>query len=114
VTTHIAVLLALGLALGAAEEDAFLKAWNGIHGEAIARHIAVLASDEYEGRAPGTPGEEKTVAYVLKAFEDVGPFALPAERSPGRSEDRGHAEARARRARQEVRAAADGRTSCRG
>ena len=78
-TTRIAVLLALGLALGAAEEDAFLEAWNGIKGEAIAKHIAVLASDEYEGRAPGTPGEEKTVAYVMKAFEDVGlsPYLQP-------------------------------------
>ena len=27
-------------------------------------HIAVLASDEFEGRAPATPGEELTVNYL--------------------------------------------------
>ena len=36
------------------------------------RHIAELGSDAYEGREPGTPGEEKTVAYLVKEFEAVG------------------------------------------
>lgn len=31
-----------------------------------------LASDEFEGRAPGTPGEEKTVAYLIEQFEKAG------------------------------------------
>ena len=28
----------------------------------LSEHVRVLASDEFEGRAPGTAGEEKTVA----------------------------------------------------
>lgn len=36
------------------------------------RHIAVLASDEFEGRAPATPGEEKTVNYLREEFERLG------------------------------------------
>lgn len=40
--------------------------------EILHRHIAVLASDEYEGRAPATPGEEKTIAYLQRQFEDLG------------------------------------------
>nr|WP_241233694.1 M28 family metallopeptidase [Altericroceibacterium xinjiangense] len=32
----------------------------------------VLASDEFEGRAPGTPGEEKTVAYIAAQFAEAG------------------------------------------
>ena len=32
----------------------------------------VLASDEFEGRAPGTPGEEKTVAYLAGEFKQMG------------------------------------------
>lgn len=32
----------------------------------------VLSSDEYEGRAPGTPGEEKTAAYLVEQFKAVG------------------------------------------
>ncbi|KQN93829.1 peptidase M28 [Sphingomonas sp. Leaf231] len=31
-----------------------------------------LSSDAYEGRAPGTAGEEKTVAYLAKRFAAVG------------------------------------------
>ncbi len=31
-----------------------------------------LSSDAYEGRAPGTAGEEKTVAYIIKKYEEAG------------------------------------------
>ena len=31
-----------------------------------------LSSDAYEGRAPGTPGEEKTVAYIIKKYQEAG------------------------------------------
>ncbi len=35
-------------------------------------HVRVLASDEFEGRAPGTPGEDKTVEYLKAQFERMG------------------------------------------
>jgi Zn-dependent M28 family amino/carboxypeptidase len=35
-------------------------------------HIRVLSSDEFEGRAPGTPGEEKTVKYLTEQFKSMG------------------------------------------
>ncbi len=35
-------------------------------------HIAVLASDEYEGRAPATAGEEKTINYLEAEFKSLG------------------------------------------
>jgi Zn-dependent M28 family amino/carboxypeptidase len=38
----------------------------------FAEHVRVLASDEFEGRAPGTPGEEKTVEYLKAQFERMG------------------------------------------
>ena len=31
-----------------------------------------LASDELEGRAPGTAGEDKTVAYLIERFRQAG------------------------------------------
>jgi hypothetical protein len=34
--------------------------------------IAILASDEFGGRKPGTPGEEKTLAYLEKRMAEVG------------------------------------------
>ena len=36
------------------------------------RHVSVLASDEFEGRAPATHGEELTVNYLRDQFEDIG------------------------------------------
>lgn len=38
----------------------------------LKRHIAVLASDRFEGRAPGTPGEALTVEYVTHQFRSAG------------------------------------------
>jgi Zn-dependent M28 family amino/carboxypeptidase len=32
----------------------------------------VLASDSFQGRAPGTPGEDKTVAYLEQQFRAIG------------------------------------------
>ena len=34
--------------------------------------VRVLASDDFEGRAPGTPGEDKTVAYLAAQFRKLG------------------------------------------
>jgi len=36
------------------------------------RHVETLASDEFGGRAPGSPGEELTVDYLVKHFEKLG------------------------------------------
>jgi Zn-dependent M28 family amino/carboxypeptidase len=32
----------------------------------------VLASDEFQGRAPGTPGEDKTIPYLIEQFKAAG------------------------------------------
>jgi len=36
------------------------------------RHIEVLASDEYEGRKPGTAGENKTLYYIASQLSALG------------------------------------------
>lgn len=41
-------------------------------GARLLADISVLASDSFLGRAPGTPGEEKTVAYLSAQFEAAG------------------------------------------
>lgn len=38
----------------------------------ILENIKTLASDEFEGRAPASPGEERTVAYLEKEFKQMG------------------------------------------
>jgi Zn-dependent M28 family amino/carboxypeptidase len=43
-----------------------------VDAKAILGHIEVLAGDDFEGRAPGTPGEEKTVEYLTAQFKQMG------------------------------------------
>jgi len=43
-----------------------------ISGERLSGITKVLASDEFEGRAPGTPGEAKTVEYLVAQFKALG------------------------------------------
>ena len=38
----------------------------------LSQDVKVLASDEFEGRAPNTPGETKTVAYIIEQFKAAG------------------------------------------
>src|SRR5262249_27497403 len=38
----------------------------------LLKHIEILASDEFEGRAPATPGEDRTVAYLAEQFRRLG------------------------------------------
>jgi Peptidase family M28 len=35
-------------------------------------HIEILASDDFEGRAPGTAGETKTIEYIAKTWKEAG------------------------------------------
>jgi Zn-dependent M28 family amino/carboxypeptidase len=43
-----------------------------ISAEDFAQHVKTLASDEFEGRAPGSKGEELTVDYLKQQFERLG------------------------------------------
>jgi Zn-dependent M28 family amino/carboxypeptidase len=63
----ITILAAGSLLLLANEEIVPARAWNAITPEALLKHIRILSSDEFEGRAPATPGEQKTVDYLVKA-----------------------------------------------
>ena len=40
--------------------------------QAILRHINTLASDEFEGRAPGSKGEDITAKYLIDEFKKLG------------------------------------------
>lgn len=64
-----ATLLALAASASAASPGAEPAR---IDAARLSEHVKVLASDEFEGRAPGTAGEEKTVAYLVEQFEKIG------------------------------------------
>jgi Zn-dependent M28 family amino/carboxypeptidase len=45
---------------------------HGITADLLRKHMVKLSSDELEGRAPGSPGEEKTIAYLTETFRSMG------------------------------------------
>ena len=47
-------------------------ALEAITPDGLLSHIKVLASDEFEGRAPGTKGEELSVKYIADQFKQIG------------------------------------------
>jgi Zn-dependent M28 family amino/carboxypeptidase len=58
--------------IGAGPDAALERALEGIRPEQVLAHIKVLASDEFEGRGPGTAGEQKTIAYLTDQFRQMG------------------------------------------
>jgi Zn-dependent M28 family amino/carboxypeptidase len=47
-------------------------ALEAITPDGLLAHIKILASDEFEGRAPGTKGEELSVSYITDQFKQIG------------------------------------------
>lgn len=73
-TAAAAVLIALtagACSKPSAAPDAAVS-FPEISGNAVLEHTKILSSDEYEGRAPGTKGEDLTVAYVTEQFKSAG------------------------------------------
>jgi Zn-dependent M28 family amino/carboxypeptidase len=48
------------------------SAAGAITADGLLQHIKDLAADSMEGRGPGTPGEDKTVAYLQAQFKSLG------------------------------------------
>src|SRR5689334_2757057 len=47
-------------------------AFDSITANDILQHIKVLSSDEFEGRGPGTKGEELSVKYLTEQYQRLG------------------------------------------
>ena len=48
------------------------SAFDSITANDIMQHTKVLSADEYEGRGPGTKGEELTVKYLTEQYQRIG------------------------------------------
>jgi len=78
-TVTAAVVLAAGCS-GSSSEPASAKSGHhipigqlpDIDAHAVVAHAGRLSSDAFEGRAPATPGEEKSVRYLIDAFREIG------------------------------------------
>nr|WP_298928291.1 M20/M25/M40 family metallo-hydrolase [uncultured Erythrobacter sp.] len=73
---RVGIALAALLALGACAGGGKLASVSSDERSAIEmrlmRDISILASDEFEGRKPGTLGEEKTVAFITDEMQKAG------------------------------------------
>ena len=65
------MLLAFSVLSSNATETAEISS-PGIEGDRLSAIVKVMASDEFAGRAPGGPGEAKTVAYLIEQFKQLG------------------------------------------
>src|SRR3979411_2313837 len=68
------LLLAISVSLLAADKPAekLKPALDVITPDALLAHIKTLASDEFEGRSPGTKGEELSIKYISDQFRSIG------------------------------------------
>jgi Zn-dependent M28 family amino/carboxypeptidase len=74
VCSLVAVFLTAATSLFAVDELTLRlePALEAITPDGLLAHIKVLASDEFEGRAPGTKGEELSVKYITDQFKQIG------------------------------------------
>jgi Zn-dependent M28 family amino/carboxypeptidase len=73
--SRLAALAALMCLLSAAAPERaapLVPAIDSIKPAAILEHIKVLSSDDFEGRSPGTVGEEKAIAYLTGQLRALG------------------------------------------
>jgi len=69
----VGILLATTMSILAGNpKDRLKPALDVITPDGLLAHIKVLASDEFEGRAPGTKGEELSVKYISDQFRAIG------------------------------------------
>jgi Zn-dependent M28 family amino/carboxypeptidase len=68
------LILALTVSLFAEDKvsDKLKPALDVITPDALLSHIKILASDEFEGRAPGSKGEELSIKYISEQFNAAG------------------------------------------
>lgn len=66
------LLLSACLFVGGVAQAANDLPGGGIDAEALSRHVRLLASDEFEGRAPASAGEQRTVDYLVEQFKAAG------------------------------------------
>lgn len=70
--TLITTAILAGCATTSITSDDFAKGYNSIQADEIAKHVKVLASDEFGGRAPSSEGERLTLDYLTKEFTALG------------------------------------------
>jgi Zn-dependent M28 family amino/carboxypeptidase len=73
VKTTLLILALSTMSIFAAEPEEKLKpGLDAITPDGMLAHIKILSSDEFEGRAPGSKGEELSIKYISDQFKAIG------------------------------------------
>src|SRR6185503_16290380 len=70
--TFVFLIVSVIAALAADPEDKLRPSLETITPDGMLAHIKALSSDEFEGRSPGTKGEELSVNYITDQFKRIG------------------------------------------
>src|SRR5690349_24945755 len=68
----LATLVAFTLAAAVSAQTRTALPQTPIDTAKLTEHVKVLASDDYEGRGPSTPADQKTVDYITKQLAALG------------------------------------------
>ena len=68
----LACITALGATVGSPGDPDLEQALRSITQDDLKTTIQILSADEFEGRAPSTPGEEKTLRFLKEKFIELG------------------------------------------
>ena len=68
----LSIATGLALALSLAGGSATASSDAAVDPARLSAHVKTLASDAFEGRGPATPGEQKTVAYLIEQMKAAG------------------------------------------
>ncbi|MEI8621527.1 M28 family metallopeptidase [Pseudoalteromonas sp. B129b] len=70
--TLLATAVLVGCATTSITPTDVTNGYNSIQADELAKHVKVLASDEFGGRAPSSPGEKLTLDYLTAQFKALG------------------------------------------
>ena len=70
--TLLATAVLAGCATTSITPTDVTNGYNSIQADELAKHVKVLASDEFGGRAPSSPGEKLTLDYLTAQFKALG------------------------------------------
>src|SRR5713101_901004 len=67
--TAVSLLAVSGCSRAPSPPDAALQSFSA---DAVLKHICTLSSDDFEGRGPGSRGEQLTIKYIEDQFRGIG------------------------------------------
>ncbi len=69
---YFVLILSCSAGFSQSQDKTAMKFAQMITAEDARKHLSILASDEYEGRETGKPGQKKAAKYIADDFKKIG------------------------------------------